>query len=416
MSLNPAVEITMGRVRRRATWSVRATLGVLAAAALVPANVQAAELPPYRLGYLVDASGTQQTTIKPSYDAFKIYVDLLNKDGGINGRKIEILARDTQSNVQRSLDAVQDLGRQEVLGILGLAATNAHAAVYAAARKLGIPVLAGYPINIPTVLPPAKPGAFGVGLELSVAGTAGAHLARQVSPQGRSEICIAFEVPGSMLACQKLGETAKALGFTQVDMLTVPITQRDFRVVVGRIVRANPDVVTDCLGQAHVAALLPALATSAYSGIFLSMDTGIGDDTLRAATPVDSRLTVYSYGRFVSVNDGESAELDALRAALKEKGLNDHTSSYPGGWALGLVVTQALRKCPNKCVKPSDFEAALEQVDLDTGGLTGIPIRLSAQDHYGPSAYRLYKYDNKERTFSVVGDWLHVGSDGKISG
>ncbi len=75
---------------------------------------------------------------------------------------MEILARVTQSDGQRSLDAVQDLGGQEVIGILGLAATNAHAAVYASAKKLGIPVLAGYPINIPTVLPPAKEGACGV--------------------------------------------------------------------------------------------------------------------------------------------------------------------------------------------------------------------------------------------------------------
>jgi branched-chain amino acid transport system substrate-binding protein len=415
MSYNSAVEVAAGHLRRRLTWGVRAWIG-LASAAIAAAPVHAADLPPLRLGYLVDASGTQQTTIKPAFDAFRIYVDQLNRNGGIDGRKLEILARDTQSDVQRSLDAVQDLGRQEVLGILGLAATNAHAAVYAAARKLGIPVLAGYPINIPTVLPPVKPGAFGVGLELSLAGIVGGHIARQVSPQGKSEICIAFEVPGSMLSCQKLGETAKAYGFTQVETLTVPITQRDFRAVVDRIVRANPDVVTDCLGQAHVAALLPALANSAYGGMFLSMDTGIGDDTLRTATPADSKLTVYSYGRYVSVEDGDSSQLTALRAALKERGLNERTSSYPGGWALGLVVSQALRNCANGCAKHSDFEAALEKIDVDTGGLTGVSIRLSAEDHYGPSAYRLYRYDNKERTFGVVGDWLRIGSNGKIGG
>ncbi len=395
-------------------WS-RSIFAVLAAILFLVEPAGAADQPPYRLGYLVDASGPQQTTIKPAYDAFRLYVDELNKKGGVNGRKVEILARDTQSDVQRSLDAVQDLGRQEVIGILGLAATNAHAAVYASAKKLGIPVLAGYPINIPTVLPPAKEGAFGVGLELSLAGTVGGYLARQVSPQGKSTICIAFEVPGSMLSCQKIVDTAKAHGFTQAETLTVPIQQRDFRAVVERIVRANPDVVTMCLGQAHVASLLPVLAGSGYGGIFLSMDTGIGDDTVRAATPPDSKLTVYSYGRYVSVQDGSSPTLTALRAALKEGGLNDQTSSYPGGWALGLVITEALRKCDSGCAKPSNFESALEKINVDTDGLTGVPIQLAADDHYGPSAYRLYKYDNKARTFSAVGDWLHIGSNGKIS-
>ncbi|MEI9924358.1 MAG: ABC transporter substrate-binding protein [Bradyrhizobium sp.] len=279
-----SVEAVTGEI-----WS-RLTFAVVVAVSVFVQPAGAANQPPYRLGYLVDASGPQQTTIKPAYDAFRLYVDRLNKNGGINGRKVEILARDTQSDVQRSLDAVQDLGRQEVIGILGLAATNAHAAVYASAKKLGIPVLAGYPINIPTVLPPAKEGAFGVGLELSLAGTVGGYLARQVSPQGKSTICIAFEVPGSMLSCQKIVDTAKAHGFTEAETLTVPIQQRDFRAVVERIVRVNPDVVTMCLGQAHVASLLPVLAGSGYSGIFLSMDTGIGDDTVRAATPPDLQI------------------------------------------------------------------------------------------------------------------------------
>ncbi len=107
--------------------------------------------------------------------------------------------------------------------------------------------------------------------------------------------------------------------------------------------------------------------------------------------------------------------MTALRAALKEGGLNDQTSSYPGGWALGLVITEALRKCDSGCAKPSNFESALEKINVDTDGLTGVPIQLAADDHYGPSAYRLYKYDNKARMFSAVGDWLHIGSNGKIS-
>lgn len=385
----------------------------MACAAFSPAH--AADLPSYKLGYLVDASGPQQTTVKPAYDAFQLYIDKLNQAGGINGRRVEILARDTQSDVQRSLDAVQDLSGNHVLGILGLAATNAHAAVYAAGKRLRIPVLAGYPVNIPIVLPPAKEFAFGVGLELSLAGTIGGNLARQVSPKGKSTICVAFEAPGSILACQKILDTAKTLGFTDTQLVTVPLTQRDFRAVVDRIVKSNPDVVTMCLGQGHVASLLPVLANSPYQGIFLSMDTGIGDETLRAATPATSKLTVYSYGRYVSGDDGQGEQLTALRAALKTRNINELAASYSGGWTLGLVLTQALRECKNDCAKPSDFEAALEHIDLDTGGLTGVPIRLTAQDHYGPSAYRLYKFDNATRQFHTVGEWLRIASDGKIS-
>ncbi|MET0407887.1 MAG: ABC transporter substrate-binding protein, partial [Hyphomicrobium sp.] len=281
------------------------------------------------------------------------------------------------------------------------------------AKKLGIPVLAGYPINIPLVLPPAKPGAFGVGLELSLAGTVGGYLAKEVAPSGKSTICVAFEVPGSILACQKIVAKAKALGFSQGDVLTVPIQQRDFRTVVERIVSENPDVVTICLGQAHVASFLPPLAASGYHGIFLSMDTGIGEDTLRKATPADSKLTVYSYARYVKLQEISNPEFAAFRAELEKRGKSKETAT--GGLVLGLVVTDALKKCANECAAPSDLASALEKVDVDTNGLTGAPIRLTPRDHYGESAYRVAKLDNATGQFKPIAGWLRIETDGKIS-
>lgn len=389
-------------------------LAVLGAAfsVTVPAPaVHAAE--PYKLGYLVDGSGPQQTTIRPALDAFRFYVDGINAAGGVNGRRIDIEVRDVQSDTQRSLDAVQDLARAKVIGLLGLAATNTHAAVYAAANRLNLPVLGGYPVNIPLVLPPAKPNAFGVGQELSLAGLVGGQFARQVSPQGKKTVCVAFEVPGSILSCNKINEQARKLGFTDTQLITVPITQRDFRAVVDKIVALNPDVVTDCLGQGHVAALLPSLAASGYGGIFLSMDTGVDNATIRNATPAGSRLTVYSYGRFISGEDGAGTQVVALRAALKRAKVDELTSSWAGGWVLGLVVTNALEHCDGDC-GPREFHAALEKVDIDAGGLTGTRIRLTAADHYGPSAYRLYKFDKQARSFAPVGAWLSITAKGEI--
>ncbi len=394
--------------------SVIAVFGLISGI-LSPGSAIAQQGEPYRLGYIVDASGPQQTTIKPAYDAFRLYIDGLNAKGGVHGRQIEIVTRDSQSDVQRSLAAVQDFAGQEVLGILGLAASNAHAAVYAAAGKSGIPVLAGYPVNLPLVLPPARPGIYGIGLELSLAGQVGGHLARAVAPEAKSTICVAFEVPGSILACEKIVEKAKAEGFTETEILTVPLATRDFRTVVERIQRANPDIVTMCLGQAHVASLLPALASSGYAGIFLSMDTGIGHKTLLDAVPADAGLTVYSYGRYSAEPSEPGEGVAALNAALETAGQGGFTASASGGWVLGLAVGRALDLCGPDCERPEEFAAALDQIDLDTAGLTGAPVRITADDHFGPSAYRLYRLDNAARSFAPVGDWLQVGSDGSIT-
>ncbi|PLZ00233.1 ABC transporter substrate-binding protein [Burkholderia sp. WAC0059] len=369
---------------------------------------------PFRLGYLVDASGPQATTLKPTFDAFQLYVARLNRAGGVNGRQIEIVTRDIQSDTQRSLDAVQSLKADGVSGLLGLGATNTHAAVYAAAQRLALPVIAANPINIPIVLPPAKPYAFGIGQELSLTGTVGGHFAHQIRPQGKTIACVAFEVPGSILGCSKILAQAKAEGYEHGELYTVPIDQRDFRAVVDRIVALNPDVVADCIGREHVAALLPILSRSAYHGVFLSMDTGIGDDTLTDAVSADSKLQVYSYTRFVTNTDGSGPQVDALRAALRDAHLPDNDASYAGGWALGLVVTDALRQCTGAC-GPDAFRAALEKVDVDSGGLTGTRLTFTAADHYGPSAYRLYQLNPATKRFTAIGGWQRIASNGQLA-
>lgn len=367
----------------------------------------------YKLGYLVDASGPQSTTIKPTYDAFQLYIDRLNRAGGINGRQVEILTRDIQSDTQRSLSAIEQLKGEGASAVLGLGASNTHATVYAAGQKLGLPVLASNPINIPLVLPPVKPFAFGLGQELSLAGTVGGHFAHQVRPQGKTVACVAFEVPGSILSCNKILAQAKAEGYQRGELFTVPIGQRDFRAVVNKLTSLAPDVVADCLGREHVAALLPVLARSSYRGVFLSMDTGIGDKTLLNALPVDSKLEVYSYTRFVTAGDGSGAQLDALRAALKAAHLADDDASHAGGWALGLVMTVALKQCEGSC-SPEALRAALEKVDADSGGLTGTRLTLSSNDHYGPSAYRLYRVDTGKQQLVPVGGWQHIASNGQL--
>lgn len=399
----------------KAAATLRAAAVVLIAAAASAAGTAASGAEPYRLGYIVDASGSQQATIKPSFDGLKLYVDQLNRSGGIDGHPLDIVVRDTQSDMQRSVDAVSELSALGVSGIAGLGITSTHGPVYAAAQKVSLPVIAAFPANTPFVLPPAKPNAFGVGLAFNVTGVVAGRFARQVSPNGKRLVCLSFESPGSILACSTITQAAKAQGFSTVETLTVPVSHTDFRTLVDRIVASNPDVVTDCLGRSHVVALLPALTHSAYHGIFLSMDSAIGDDVLRDATPADAKLTVYSYSRYISGKDGTGPQVDALHRAAAQAGIDAPNASLAAGWVMGLVVTDAFKRCGAPCSAKA-FNAALEHVDVDTGGLTDAPVRFTAADHYGPTAYRLYRFDARARTFSPVGAWVRVSSEGKIAG
>ncbi|MFG1359153.1 ABC transporter substrate-binding protein [Xanthobacter pseudotagetidis] len=385
----------------------------LALACLSPAPATAAP-EPFRFGYLTDASGPMQGTFKATLDGFQLYVDQLNKAGGVKGRPFEIQVRDIQSDTQRSVNAVQELSAADVLAILGLAVSNTHAAVYASAEKLGLPVVAAYPANIPLALPPASPNAFASGLIFSVTGEVAGKLARQVSPKGKTLVCLGFESPGSILACEAATKSAAANGFTKVESIIVPLTQRDFRGVADKVLALNPDVVTDCFGRGHVVSLLPALGAAGYDGVYLNMESGIGIDALRDAVRDAPDIKLFTYSRYIVDGQGPGSQAEALRTAAKAAGVKELLTYHAAGWALGLVVSDAARKCAEPCDRAA-FTKALEQVSVDTGGLSGAPITFSPTDHYGATAYRLYQYDHAKKTFAAVGEWLPATSSPAIA-
>jgi branched-chain amino acid transport system substrate-binding protein len=368
---------------------------------------------PYKIGYLVDASGPGQSIFSPTLEGFRLYVDRINASGGINGRKLEILVRDVQVDPQRSASAAQELVSNGVIAIAGLTLTNTHMAVYAAMNKTDVPVIAGYPANVGVILPPkARARAYGVGLAFEMTGEIGGLLARNASPKGKSFVCTVFESPGGFVACDSAIAGAKAAGFETAERVTFPFQQRDFRPVAEKLAQMKPDVLMVILGRDRTLSFLPALAEAGYKGTLLSMEAGTGDDVLRQAAKASPGFEVYSYSRYAGTGQGTGAQLDALTAELKKSGKTEAYAFHSGGWTLGIVLVDALKRCGDKCT-PSSLNTALEKTNVAAEGLTGAPIRFSSTDHYGPTAYRLFHYNRATDKFNPIGDWLQSDSKPK---
>jgi branched-chain amino acid transport system substrate-binding protein len=45
-------------------------------------------------------------------------------------------------------------------------------------------------------------------------------------------------------------------------------------------------------------------------------------------------------------------------------------------------------------------------VKVDANGLTGGPIEMAPQDHYGPSYWRLYQWNESARRMEPKSDWV----------
>ena len=66
-------------------------LTLAAALALCSTHASAENI---KLGYLTDTSGPTQDISKIAYEGFTLYIDKINKSGGVDGRKFEVDVRD----------------------------------------------------------------------------------------------------------------------------------------------------------------------------------------------------------------------------------------------------------------------------------------------------------------------------------
>jgi ABC-type branched-subunit amino acid transport system substrate-binding protein len=129
------------------TWKALATrwLGVamLAGGALFSNTALAAE--PIKIGYTGPLSGSLSLLGQGIRDGVEVYVDYINDQGGINGRKLEFIAEDDAYDAMRTLAAAKKLAEQDkVLALVASAGTANVTALlpYSASNKL--PVLFPY--------------------------------------------------------------------------------------------------------------------------------------------------------------------------------------------------------------------------------------------------------------------------------
>src|SRR6202034_4184713 len=74
---------------------------------------------PIVLGYIVDQTGVSASTFGDGIGGAQALIDLQNKEGGFDGRKLELVSVDTTSSPTGTGTAVQDLiSVHHVFGIL----------------------------------------------------------------------------------------------------------------------------------------------------------------------------------------------------------------------------------------------------------------------------------------------------------
>jgi len=368
------------------------------ALSLSPGPVAAGDI---KIGYITDLSGPLAGSYTPTWEGFELYMKAANDRGGFGGSKVSISLDDDGLRADRAVAAAKKQVEQEgVVGIFGLSLSSTQGPVLTEARKAGVPVATSFS-GILDMLPPAKPYSYSTGVVFEVAGEAIGQLAQRIAPAGKV-VGMTFDSVGGRAALRHNMEVAKKLGY-QWDEVIFPIRTSDFTPFAQAAAAMRPDIVVGHYGAEQNVGMIPALRAAGYTGPYVIAAYGASEKTAEeAAALAGSPDNIYMVSRYVPATSDVPGLAD-LKAAAEAHGVSELTSMHVTGWVLGMLVGEALGKCGGDCTRDR-LDAALSGATVDSQGLTGGPVVMSAEDHYGPTYWGLYKWDGARLV--QQGDWL----------
>jgi branched-chain amino acid transport system substrate-binding protein len=356
------------------------------------------------IGYITDLSGPLADSYTPTWEGFELYIKALNDRGGIGGKKVDVVLDDDGLKADRAVAAAKkQVERDNVIGIFGLSLSSTQGPVYVEMRKAGVPVVTTFS-GILDALPPAKPFSYSTGVVFEVAGEAIGELINNIKPSGKV-VGMTIDSVGGRAAISHNKRVVEPLGYSW-DEVIFPVTTSDFTPFAQAAVEKKPDIVVGHYGSGQNLGVIPALRRSGYTGPYVVAAYGVTEDTVRqAAQRAGNGQNVYYVTRYSTIYDN-NPEVAEVAAAQKKYGTSKPFSSmHLTGWALGKFAESALKTCGWPCSREK-LDHVIQTLKVDVSGLTGGPIEMSPQDHYGPSYWRLYGWNESAKKMEPKGDWL----------
>lgn len=333
---------------------------------------------PIKIGVLIALSGPAAAYGAEERRAIEAVTNKVNAQGGIKGRKIELVVRDTKTNpTEAARLANQVIADDKVIAIIGATTGSETLAFADAAMRAQVPV---FPmVGTPSVTDPEKPYSKWV-YRMSVPLTTDlpASFNRMVK-DGKKRMAVFSEEDayGQQGAAMAVELAKKHGGVEVVENISAPKTATDLTTQATKIRNAKPDAV-----------------------LLVTASTGSGGAFLRKLQQVGLNVPVYGMAGIVQkqiitsggsaaemliapalVNPDEPGPLKELFALMKDNGGVDGFGAVLGANAAASVI-EALKSGATTGAQVRD---AMEKIGTIKGYAAG-PIKFTPQDHdsWGP--------------------------------
>ena len=350
---------------------------VLALCALLPlaaGAVVAADKAPFRIGNSGPSSGPNSASMLELLDGAKLCFDAVNAEGGIKGRTIELVQRDDNFEVPRTVKNVQSLiGEDRVDALLLVRGTPHNEAILPLIEREGVPLI-GPSTGAQVLHKPVKRYVFNVRTDYQ---SEARKLASLLAALGKQRIVLVY-VDDSFGADAAQGVLA---GLTERRLQPVgehkfARSGADMAKLAAAVKPQAPDAIV-FIGAGQ------AVATGIEALRLQGVQAPVATVSNNASTGFVKALGTYANGVMVSqVFPDEriaSVALTVEASRLANKRNLQLTPAMMEGYAAAKVTVEALRRCPGTCNR-GDLQRTLESLNVDLGG---VRLAYSPSDHTG---------------------------------
>ena len=359
-------------------------------------------------GVLMDMSGPTSASQSIWVAGFQDYMRKVNEAGGINGRKINVLAEDNRYNAATDKIAFEKLsGQTPVIAISGMGTSASQVALASVIKGGKLPIVGTY---TPTraLSEPVSPTVYnGFCGYREMAQTGIGYYVDTLKLKAPKVMTVAIESTGGKEYHEYVTEVVSKLGGT-AQAVTMKVTAVDVTPQVLEIIAAKPDLIT-IYGVANTAILtmkalqqygvkVPAVGIS-YLGapqVFNAMgaQAGANYSFVSCFTPGGSDQT--------PGNKDLSAFADKVGHSAQKEDIN-----YVAGWVVAQMSAESLAKAGAQPTRARLIEVMNAGFTVDSKGLAA-PIGYTKDNHTGPAVLKVFGYDyasNKFKHFGAYDDY-----------
>jgi branched-chain amino acid transport system substrate-binding protein len=361
------------------------------------------------IGYTGDLSGVFAISGSGALKGIQSYIAEVNQGGGIDGRKVKLVALDDAGDPTRALTNVQQLLTQDhVQAMLGSTISGLCEAVQETLTKAKMPIVctaAG-----PTQVSPPSPSKW-----VFEAQTSQDHmvapvvdLIKKVEPSTpKPKVAYIYYDSASHIGFSKAFEPAlKQLGWPLTDVEKVPLVANPpVRELATKIANSNPDIVVSFMVDSTAKLFYETLRSQGYKGpIVQDPDTGVS--ILNDVKDPNIYILTHEYVTNTSSDDLDGdATYNKMVSSATKFGTKPSVSYVPRGYLNAMTLINAMKSC--KLCTGSKLAESIAAETVPSNGITPGDLKFSDDNHSGAQEMPAYSY--KDGSIQLFANHLKIG-------